>query len=126
MTPERLATLKKFNLEGLLLSDEERIVDSEKKVGRISQYWQDLAHFSLGVYVTLKPASVRIEMPETSGSYKFIFVEPGIMMGDQFTLMAGTEGFHANIWARYKENNKNDTNKHFFEVSKGSEQVNIL
>lgn len=126
MTTERLEIIDKFNLTGLILSDDEKVVDSEKKVKWISQYRQDLAHFSLGVYVTVKPATVAIEMPEKSGSFKFIFVAPGIMMGEQFTLMAGTEDFHAKIWARYQENNTTQINKELFKISKGSEQVNIL
>lgn len=126
MTPEREKILKKFNLSGLLLSDEEKVVDSEKKSKRLSQYWQDLGHLSLGVYITLKPATVNIEMPKASGSYKFIFVEPGVLLGEQFTLMAGSEDFHSKIRSRYKENHKSDDNKAFLEMSKGTEQINIL
>jgi len=78
MTPAYKKTLDRFHLTSLLLTDEELRVDSEEKAKWLSQYRNSLCHLSFGVYATLKPAKVVIDIPQKSGQYKFILVEPGI------------------------------------------------
>lgn len=117
--------LEKYNLTGLLLTQEEKLPNSDDKVKRLAQYCGDLAHVSFGVYSTLTPANVKIDLPETSGQYKFIFAVPGTILGDEFTLMAGTEEYHRQIFERYKSDRMTHKMKPFEKLLDKTDQVDI-
>lgn len=125
MTDEYKKTLERYWLLWLMLTDAEKAIDSEAKMHWISQYRQDLAHVSLGMYTTLQPADIEIDIPQTSGSYKFIFTIPGRMLCDNFTLFSWTEDMHRKLFERYLKEHTDTKEWEWKEYFKGSDEVTI-
>ncbi|MDP2669754.1 MAG: hypothetical protein Q8O99_01750 [bacterium] len=68
---------------------------------------------------------MRIDLPKNSGTYKFIFAVPGIILGEEFTLMAGPEEFHRQIFERYKRERTTREMKPLEKLLEKTDQVDI-
>ncbi len=125
MTAEVKEALKKFNLAGLQLSDDEKTIDSEAKSKWLIQYWQDLAHVSMGVYTNMRPVDINIDIPQESGKYKFIFINPGIMRDNEFALVSWTEDAHIDIFRRYHSEHTQEDNETTAKMKNNSGQAMV-